>query len=126
MRGQIYEIENMKIFAFGGGHSQDFEFRRDSPNWWQREQPSHDEILDAIENLKKYNWKIDYIVTHEPPASLKDCLNVDIFQRLEVHTFFEDVIKNCWFRKWFFGKCHIDKYIPTKYFALFDSVEQIK
>lgn len=126
MRGQIYEIENMKIFAFGGGHSQDFDFRSESPNWWEREQPSHSEILNAIENLKKYQWKIDYIITHEPPASLKDCLNVDVFQRLEVHTFFEDVIRNCWYRKWFFGKCHMDKYIPTKYYALFDSVMQIR
>lgn len=126
MRGQVFEIEGMKIFAFGGGHSQDYDFRCDSLNWWEREQPTQNEILEAIENLKKNSWTVDYIVTHEPPASLKDCLNVDVFQRLEVHTFFEDIIKNCWYRKWFFGKCHIDKYIPMKYYALFDSIVTIK
>lgn len=126
MRGQVFEIEGMKIFAFGGGHSQDYDFRCDSLNWWEREQPTQNEILEAIENLKKNSLTVDYIVTHEPPASLKDCLNVDVFQRLEVHTFFEDIIKNCWYRKWFFGKCHIDKYIPMKYYALFDSIVTIK
>ena len=28
MRGQVYTIEKKKIFAFGGGHSQDIDFRR--------------------------------------------------------------------------------------------------
>ncbi|MBQ4534490.1 MAG: metallophosphoesterase, partial [Ruminococcus sp.] len=40
MRGQVYTIENKKIFTFGGGHSQDFDFRRSSENWWKREKPS--------------------------------------------------------------------------------------
>lgn len=37
----------------------------------------------------------------EPPASLKDCLGVDVLQRLEIHAFFEDIIKACHFEKWF-------------------------
>lgn len=126
MRGQVFEIDGLKIFTFGGGHSQDYDFRRDSRNWWEREQPTHEEILEAIENLKKHSNEVDYVLTHEPPASLKDCLNVDVFQRLEVHAFFEDVIKVCWYKKWFFGKCHIDKHIPIKFYALFDSVTQLK
>jgi len=126
MRGQVYNIEDKNIFTFGGGHSQDFEYRRDSSNWWEQEQPTHTEILEAIENLEKYSISVDYIITHEPPASLKDCLGVDVFQRLEVHTFFEDIIKVCYYQKWFFGKCHIDKHIPIKFYAVFDQVYQLK
>lgn len=37
-RGEIYTIENQKYFAFGGGHSQDYEYRRDTGNWWRQEQ----------------------------------------------------------------------------------------
>lgn len=126
MRGQIYTIEDKKIFTFGGGHSQDFDFRSNSDNWWKREKPSHEEIIEAIDNLKKSENAVDYVITHEPPVSLKDCLNVDVLQRLEVHALFEDIIKTCTYKKWFFGKCHIDKHIPIKFFAVFNSVMPLK
>ena len=126
MRGQIYTIEDKKIFTFGGGHSQDFEFRGSSENWWERAQPTHDEIREAIRNLDENNNTVDYIITHEPPASLKDCLNVDVLQRLEVHAFFEDIIKTCKYSKWFFGKCHIDKHIPIRFYAVFSNVTPLK
>lgn len=126
MRGQIYTIEDKKIFTFGGGHSQDFDFRRSSENWWKREKPSHDEIIEAIENLRNNDNSVDYVITHEPPVSLKDCLNVDVLQRLEVHALFEDIIKTCTYQKWFFGKCHIDKHIPIKFFAVFNNVIPLK
>lgn len=126
MRGQIYTIEDKKIFTFGGGHSQDYEFRGKCENWWEREQPTHDEIKEAIQNLDENDNTVDYIITHEPPASLKDCLNVDVLQRLEVHAFFEDIIKTCKFSKWFFGKCHIDKHIPIRFYAVFSNVTPLK
>ena len=126
MRGQVYNIEDKKIFTFGGGHSQDYDFRRDSENWWQRERPTHDEIREAIHNLEMNDNKVDYIITHEPPASLKDCLNVDVLQRLEVHAFFEDIIKTCDYKKWYFGKCHIDKHIPIKFYSVFNNVTPLK
>lgn len=122
MRGQVYEIEEKRIFTFGGGHSQDYDFRREGDKWWEREQPTHSEIIDAINNLNEFSNEMDYIITHEPPASLKDCLGVDVFQRLEVHAFFEDIIKMCKYKKWFFGKCHVDKHIPIKFYAVFNSL----
>ena len=121
-RGEIYTIENQKYFAFGGGHSQDYEYRRDTGNWWRQEQPTHDEIRRAIRNLNRNQATVDYIITHEPPASLKDCLGVDVQQRLEIHAFFEDIIKECDYKKWFFGKCHMDRFIPMKFYAVFQDV----
>lgn len=125
MRGQIYTICGKKFFTFGGGHSQDFEFRS-ADNWWEREQPTYQEIVAAADNLKKHGNKVDYIITHEPPASVKDCLRVDTMQRLEVHAFFEDLITVCEFQEWYFGKCHLNRYIPVKYFAIFDEITPLK
>lgn len=121
MRGQVFTIEGKKIFTFGGGHSQDIDFRKEG-DWWEREQPNHEEIMEAVRNLNANDGKVDYIITHEPPASLKECLGVDVFERLEVHAFFEEIIRTCQFEKWFFGKCHIDKHIPIKFYALFNNV----
>ena len=120
-RAQIFKIENRTFFVFGGGHSQDYEYRT-TDTWWMQERPSHQEVTEAVANLQKYHNKVDYVLTHEPPGSLKDCLGVDVAQRLEIHTFFEDMVKACHYRKWFFGKCHIDKYIPVKFFAVFAQV----
>lgn len=125
MRGQIYNIDNKKIFTFGGGQSQDIEFRRDG-SWWEREQPTHDEIMEAVDNLTRYRNEVDFIITHEPPASVKECLGVDVFQRIEVHALFDEIIKSCHYKKWFFGKCHIDKHIPVKFYALFNNVTPLK
>ena len=125
MRGQIYTIEGKRIFTFGGGHSQDIEFRRET-DWWEREQPTHEEIMEAVDNLEKVDNSVDYVITHEPPASVKDCLGVDVFERIEVHALFEEIIKSCSYQKWFFGKCHIDKNIPVKFYAVFNNVTPLK
>lgn len=125
MRGQVYNIENKRIFTFGGGHSQDIEFRGNG-NWWEREHPDHDEIMEAIDNLSRYRNEVDFIITHEPPASIKDCLGVDVFQRIEVHALFEEIIRKCQYKKWFFGKCHIDKHIPMKFYAVFNNITPLK
>lgn len=121
-RGQIYTIEGHTYFTFGGGHSQDLEYRTEKESWWREERPTRQEIASAIHRLSLCGNNVDYVITHEPPASLKDCLGVDIGERLEVHTFFEDMIRACIYRKWFFGKCHINKYIPVKFYAVFDKV----
>ena len=122
MRGQIYTIEENTYFTFGGGHSQDFEYRMELDSWWRQERPTKQEIQTAIDHLEARGNQVDYVLTHEPPASLKDCLGVDVGERLEVHTFFEDIVKACIYRKWFFGKCHLNKYVPVKFYAVFDAV----
>lgn len=121
-RGFIFTIEERTYFTFGGGHSQDYEFRADTERWWRQERPSQQEIAAAIHRLTEYGSKVDYVITHEPPASLMDCLGTDAGERLEVHAFFDDMIRACDYRKWFFGKCHINKYIPVKFYAVFDNV----
>lgn len=38
MRGEIFTIDDRTYFTFGGGHSQDFEFRQ-GRNWWRGNNP---------------------------------------------------------------------------------------
>lgn len=82
--------------------------------------------MEAVDNLGKHGNSVDYVITHEPPASVKDCLGVDVFERIEVHALFEEIIKSCTYQKWFFGKCHIDKNIPVKFYAVFNNVTLLK
>lgn len=122
MRGEVYTIEEHTYFTFGGGNSGDREFRSESDTWWEQERPTREEIHKGMQTLQAHDNHVDYIITHEPPALLKDCLGVDAAEHVEVHRFFESIVKACIYRKWFFGKCHINKYIPVKFYAVFDAV----
>jgi len=125
MRGQIYDIDNLKIFTFGGGHSDDIEIRKEANSWYPQEEPTPEEVLEGVNNLIAYDYKVDYIITHEPPSSIKMCLDIDMFHRLECDAFFEQIKDNCSFEHWFFGKCHENKFIPPKFSALFDEVVKL-
>ena len=125
-RGQVYTIEGKKFFTFGGGHSQDIDIRRETHTWYEQEQPTVADVEEGVRNLVAHDGTVDYIITHEPPQSLKKCLDLDMLHRLETDTFFEQLITDCNFKKWFFGKCHMNKIIPPKFYALFDNVVRLE
>lgn len=125
MRGQVYNIEGFKIFTFGGGHSDDIEIRKETNTWYPKEEPSPEEVLEGVNNLIACDYKVDYIITHEPPSSIKMCLDIDVFHRLEFDAFFEQIKEECAFKHWFFGKCHENKFIPVRFSALFDEVVKV-
>ena len=126
-RGQVIEIENRKIFCFGGGESTDREMRKDSNKWWKEEMPSAEDLKSAIESLKFFNGKVDYMVTHEPPEFIK-MLIIAENESMENSTvnmlnkFFADLAKNTGYKKWYFGSMHLNKAVPPKYVALFNRV----
>lgn len=122
MRGQIYNIDGFKIFTFGGGHSEDVEIRKDTKSWYEQEEPTPQEVIEGANNLVSVDYKLDYIITHEPPFSIKKCLNVEFSHRLECDEFFEEITQNCTFEHWFFGKYHMNKFIPPRFSALFDEI----
>ena len=122
MRGQVYTIDGLKVFAFGGGHSDDIEIRKETNSWYPKEEPTHEEVLDGVNNLIANDYHMDYIITHEPPSSVKTCLDIQTVHRLECDAFFEQIKDNCTYKHWFFGKCHENKFIPLRFSALFDEV----
>ena len=85
MRGQVFKIDGVSLFTFGGARSHDIQdgilekddprikewsknpfkmFRVNHSSWWKEELPSEKEMNDGIQNLEKYNNKIDFIITH--------------------------------------------------------------
>ncbi|MEG1244464.1 MAG: metallophosphoesterase, partial [Oscillospiraceae bacterium] len=74
MRGQIYEIEGLKIFTMGGGESPDIDMRFDNDAWSRNEIPTQVELLNGANNIEQAGCKVDVIVTHEPPSKIKGFL----------------------------------------------------
>ncbi|MBE6839130.1 MAG: hypothetical protein E7507_06285 [Ruminococcus sp.] len=126
MRGEVYNLDGKRVFTFGGGQSDDKDIKSESKMWWKQEVPSEEEIANAVRNLEKHGNSVDYIITHEPPATLKEFLQFDTEQKSEMGAYFDELKSECDFKRWFFGKCHINRTIPPKYYAMFDDVTLVE
>lgn len=122
MRGQVYEIAEKTVFTFGGGQSDDTYELVEGQNWWQREIPNEEELAEGLENLEKAGNTVDFVVTYEPPSSLRDFLITDKTDRNHINTYLNGIFEKLTFKGWFFGKLHINKLIPPKYYAVYDGI----
>ncbi len=132
VRGHIFEIEGRRIFAFGGGRSEDnytYLEGNDEEERWAHESLS-DEEIDAIRRrLEDSGMGVDYIVSYEPPSSISEFIGLsenDPTDRDYINSYLEKIKGTVDFKLWFFGRYHINKFIPKKYHALFDNVIQLK
>ena len=122
MRGQVYEIAEKTVFAFGGGQSDDSMELIQGQNWWPREIPDESELSEGLKNLEKADNKVDFIVTYEPPAKLHDFIDHKSGDVNHINTYLNDIYEKTTFAKWFFGKLHLNKLIPPKYHAVYDGI----
>lgn len=118
-RGQIFTIDGLRIFTFGGGEIIDFE----TPDSDEK-LPNGDEMREGDENLAEYLDTVDYIITHEPPAKIKNALRLRVQKPSNINAlnaYFDDLNSRCKFRQWFFGSMHIDKEITPRHTCVFTS-----
>lgn len=123
-RGEAYSFNGKKFFVFGGASSHDKEYRTEGKNWWAAEMPSEQEYKFAEKNLKKNNYKFDFVITHSAPTSIQK----EVAPTYEINNlteFLEVVKKNVVCKKWFFGHYHKDVEINEKFTALFDKILKV-
>lgn len=126
MRGQIFEIEGLKIFTMGGGESPDIDIRGLSP-WAKDESPSHAEMIEGAENLEKADNTVDIIISHEPSAKIKDFLQLKFVDKARLtllNTYFDELATSCNYKKWYFGSMHMDKRIYDNQIAVFEKIRE--
>ena len=129
MRGQVFEIEGTKIFTMGGGESPDIDIRFEMETWSDLEIPTREELVEGVENLQKYGGKIDLVITHEPPAKIKDFLMLHSGSDASItaiNTYLEDVSRICKFKHWYFGSLHMDKFISSSHTCVFYNIINAK
>lgn len=129
MRGQIYEIEGKRIFSMGGAYSIDRALRQPGYSYWEEELPSQAEYNEAVSNLKRHSFKVDYIVSHTAPREIilhmgfdpdpHDCELTGFLEYVMYET--KDSMK-----KWFFGHWHEDRELyEGRFRALLNDVVKI-
>lgn len=111
MRGQVFELDNKKIFTFGGAETVDKEHRKEGKTWWKEEIPSEQEFNEGLENLSKYGNKVDYIISHTCDSKTLAMLNTFFPYKLnagKINFYFDKIRDNVTYDKWYFGHFHDD------------------
>lgn len=142
MRGEIFDIDNKKIFAFGGARSHDIQdgilnldeeekiyeyrkrrayFRIRNFSWWDLELPTNQEMENGIENLEKVNYKVDYIISHCCPTSIQALIN-PTYKRDILTDYLQQISEKCIFKKWYFGHYHDYKQVNSQFTLLYEDI----
>lgn len=129
MRGQVYELQGKTIFTFGGAKSTDRYKRVENESWWQAEEPTFDELDEGVMNLKRYNNKVDYIITHSCGVratmypKLRNSADIKLSgNEIQLLSNFEDIVE---FKHWYFGHFHLDERLSDKYTVLLHEVVEL-
>lgn len=117
MRGQVFDINGKKFFTMGGAESHDKEIRKLGKSIWLQELPNDDEYAEALVNLEKCNYKVDYVITHCAPTEIEHEVELVISKKTEykysysknkLTDFLDDTEKKLQYERWFCGHYHCD------------------
>ena len=124
MRGQIFELEGCRFFTMGGAKSHDTNHRINHISWWRQELPSDEEYSEALQNLERYNWQVDYIITHCAPTSI--ALAGSRHNEADRLTdFLQEVRERATYHYWLFGHYHDNRAIDEKHILLWEQIVRV-
>ena len=112
MRGEIFTLEGQTFLAFGGADSYDapirflYSTRKVGKSWWKRECPSKEEFENALNNLKKHNNEVDYIITHEGTTAYASSFFSKDYETCHMN---DVIMQTAKFKQWFAGHHHENK-----------------
>ena len=124
MRGQIFELESYRFFTMGGAKSHDTNHRINHISWWRQELPSDEEYIEALQNLERYNWQVDYIITHCAPTSIA-LMGSRHNEADRLTDFLQEVQERAKYHYWLFGHYHDNKAIDEKHILLWEQIVRV-
>ena len=131
MRGQVFELNGSKFFTFGGASSHDisdgildyedenwrdkakeldkqgkYMYRVKGISWWSEELPSEEEMENGIKNLENHDWKVDYILSHSPSASVIALLGHGLYEQDVLTRYLEEIRCKTEYKRMFRAYAH--------------------
>ena len=96
------------------------------------------DIIESLENLAKYDYTVDYVISHSPNNDcLKSLYNMftqcgeavpyylrDKLSRTNSSNNLQELANKISFKKWFCGHLHIDE-VVEKYQVLYNRMKEI-
>lgn len=151
IRGEVFTIEGQTFLAMGGACSHDIQdgvleiddpriiewskdrykmFRINHLSWWKEEVPSEEERNHCLETLKKYNYEVDCILTHEAPTDFLYRISRYLrCGRLEIHEYsnwLETLRRTVSYKAWCFGHYHIDIEVSKNERCFYNEIRGVK
>ena len=113
MRGEVFCLDGMKFFTFGGARSIDKALRTENVTWWKEEIPSEEEFQRAKMNLARMGNAVDLVFTHAAPlqflAPHKDALGFDPHYSKDIAVrMLSELESSISYQRWYFGHYHLD------------------
>lgn len=153
MRGNVYEIEGKKFFAFGGASSHDIQdgiinpadydtyeefkevcdkwyderkmFRIKGLSWWERELPTDEEMEYGKKVLAEHNNEVDFVISHCLPQQAAAIFSSGGYKHDKLTNYFDEIVEENKFTKWYCGHYHTDWTIMGKFVLLYDCFERV-
>ena len=122
-RGYVFEIDGLKVFAFGGAESHDKEYRRYGESMWIQEMPTDAEMERGISSLEAAEWKVDIVITHSLPSDIQELIFSDYeYETNSLTDFLYEIDSRLEFGLWFSGHYHRSMSCDDKHFLLYNDI----
>lgn len=134
MRGEVYNIDGISVFAFGGGYSIDKYRRQENVSWWRQEMPSDEEYKNAEKNLQRVDYQVDYIITYTAPSESvyylsvmqRLAVNKNVVEEQPLNTFLDHIRQKVTYKHWYFGHFHIDIELWRNQTAVLSTIRELE
>ncbi len=109
-----------------------WDYRIRGSEWWPEESFRYmkpEEVAaqkkEAIKNLDKVEWKVDYAISHTMPSSIISLICEEDHD-IDAHSdFLEEIHSRLDFRRWFGGHFHKDAQVTEKDIVLYEQIIRI-
>lgn len=125
-RGQVFTVDGKRIFAMGGGESEQSADADMLGVSWPEDLPTTQEIIQAAKRLADIDYTVDYVVTYEAATTIKNAMNIRQNTINPLNTFLDRVMRSCTYNKWFYGCYHIDRKLSNTHRAVFRDVVPVE
>ena len=132
MRGQVYDMDGLRVFTMGGGYSRDVAYRVPGRDWWPEEMPCDSEYAEAWANLRRHGNRVDVIISHAAPEETMQMfaqtgvISGRFPEEARLNAFLEDVRRTVAHERYYFGHMHLDRELFRRQVALYQEVYDLE
>ena len=112
--GDVFSLDSggkkYSFFVMGGAASHDKAWRKPHVSWWEEEIPSKEMMEYGLDNLKKNDYKVDYVLSHCAPTSVMRYYDPKgvLYETDVVNKYLEEVDSLLDYKAWYHGHYHTD------------------
>lgn len=151
MRGEVFDVQDKKIFVMGGASSHDIQdgildpaeykgdyefykaykkkedrgeymYRIKGRSWWDQELPTEEEMQNGLNNLEKCGNKVDFMITHSPSASGIALLGNGFYKQDKLTKYLEKIKQENDIGVHIAAHMHVNRKLNEKDFVLYEQI----